>query len=109
MRGVIAMGGILVLCGGIVFAGEKSGEEPSTEYARPYLSLPQTNPLRFELPFGRLGRKRAVRLPGPDTCLTMRSTIVAKKADSDETRVVGQRTCTPSSRFRVKEIEREKK
>jgi hypothetical protein len=35
-------------------------------------------------------------------CYTMRSVLVEKRADSDVTDVVGQRTCTPSSRFQMK-------
>ncbi len=58
-------------------------------------------------------RHRSVTLIGPDvqlpddnTCLTMRSYVVARDSkDSDSTHLVSYTTCQPSARYRVKTTE----
>jgi len=42
------------------------------------------------------------RVRGPEQCYTLHTLLAAKKPGSDETEIVGQRTCTPASQFDVK-------
>ncbi|HMK29111.1 MAG TPA: hypothetical protein VK473_05445 [Terriglobales bacterium] len=59
---------------------------------RQWTSLPPKSAVNYEWLYGQ-----------QPVCLTMHSLVVAREeGDSDSTRLVGQRTCTWSSRFQVK-------
>ena len=71
------------------------------DYVRPYVVPPKNVQTagRFEFVTHPLIHRK---IYAPQTCYTLH-TLYAEKADgSDETKIVGQQTCTPASQFEVK-------
>jgi hypothetical protein len=91
---------------GAAFCLEKPTVEVKGDYWRPVAesTRPTQTAGRFAWASRPLIRRPSVYLsPSDTTCYTMRSMLVAKEPGSDATDIVGQRTCTPSSRFQMKQ------
>ena len=72
------------------------------DYTRPWITAPPANTVtdgRFSFAAKPIVRRH---IKGPSTCYTLHTLVAEKQPDSDETQIVRQRTCTPSSQFQTK-------
>jgi hypothetical protein len=84
------------------FAVEKANAEVKADYLRPYVIAPENTQSAGQFSFvPRTVIKRKLS-PTDNTCYTIHSMLVEKQPGSDATEIVGQQTCTPSSRFQMK-------
>jgi hypothetical protein len=90
--------------GNEVKGNEVKGNEMNGNYVPPYALTPENSPTAWDTASasGPIVKRHLQLSPYDTTCYTMRSMLVAKEPGSDVTEIVGQRTCTPSSRFQMK-------
>jgi hypothetical protein len=102
MRNVLVLLAMLFAIAASAFAVEKATAEVKADYLRPYVVAPENAQAAGH--FSSAPRTVIERRGSPtdNTCYTMRSMLVEKQPGSDATEIVGQRTCTPSSRFQMK-------
>jgi len=81
------------------FGIEKEKVEVKADYLRPYVI--STDNSETAKPAEAPSVKKRIT-PTDNTCYTMRSMLVQKEPGTDATELVGQRTCTPSSKFQMK-------
>ena len=82
------------------FCAEKGQVEGKANYLRPYVVSTDNSQAAKSSVLPPLIKKGYS--PTDTTCYTMRSMLVVKEPGTDATEVVGQRTCTASSKFQMK-------
>ena len=81
--------------------GQTAAPNQKPDYVRPY-AVPSKNVQNAE---GLASKERPAfgwLIGKSETCYTLHTLRVAKKRGSDETHIVGERTCTPASQFDFK-------
>jgi hypothetical protein len=91
---------ICVAISASAFCAEKGQVEVKADYLRPYVvSTDNAQTAKSSVLPPLIKRDYS---PTDTICYTMRSMLVQKEPGTDATEVVGQRTCTPSSKFQMK-------
>jgi hypothetical protein len=107
MRSLLALLMLLLMMGGSTFGADREAVQAKNDTAVPTVpnSVAQEDSQNAAQPAPssrEFGKKNLQYSPTDNTCYTMHSMLVAKQPGSDVTETVGQRTCTPASRFQMK-------
>jgi hypothetical protein len=104
MRSLLVLLAFVLGIAGTAFCVEKATASVKGDYLRPYVVGAQGSQTagRFAWSPRSLMKRQLHFSPSDNTCYTMRSILVTREPGADVTETVGQRTCTPSSRFQMK-------
>ena len=110
MRAVSLLPGFILVFCGLAFCEEQGTLNAQAKSNQPFSLLAWNGQQRdrvFIFPHRIDGK--TLRMGSPDNlCYTMHSLLVKRDPDSDVTSPAGQRTCTPSSRFKLKPVSPQK-
>jgi len=90
---------ISVAISATAFCADKGQVEVKADYLRPFVVSADDSQATKPAETPKVKKRFS---PTDTTCYTMRSMLVQKEPGTDATEVVGQRTCTPSSKFQMK-------
>lgn len=105
MRSVALVSGLVLLFSLSLFCADTSQQNSEKQQPALLTLLAQNNEQQPRIAIGQETLPPGsvlVRTYNENTCLTMHSIYVRRERDSDTTRAVGESTCTPSTRFKVK-------
>jgi hypothetical protein len=117
MRSVITLVLFTLMVVATGFSVEKPDAQAKPDYVRPYIAAPENPEAVKQLAWLRTKQftslreqlsKRRLSL-ADNTCYTMHSLVAEREPQSDETKIVKQRTCTPASQFEMKDADQQRK